>query len=216
MSEWKYNEVQTPLEYEDYIDIVENSINEKISWLKNNRWKKEYTKNNIKVESSKIPTSTIKVIKITMTIQNKDIQKIINDFFNFNNRKTFDKNLISHKIIKNIDSKSFINYSVYKTPIVSKNRDFVCVKSIKKLNNNLYVVITKSINDKNIPFSDNIRGIINNGTFFEQNGNNLKITTVDHVNPKGLIPPMLTSIISKPMINILENINNYDKYVLKN
>ncbi|OAF69484.1 hypothetical protein A3Q56_02739 [Intoshia linei] len=189
-------------DYEDDIRLPDKQEIEDFikSFYNNIGWNLKYNKNDIQIYTIVDEKSDLKKIKSKTTIKNfsKDVMFDVlmdNDF-----RIKWDKNLVKSKDCFSIDKNNDIGYFEVKSPIPFKNRDFVVHRSHKSFEDE-FVIITKSISHKKIPYKrDVIRGIsLLSGYFCTEKQapeNAIILYSIAHVHPMGNIPSWLINSVS--------------------
>merc|ERR1712232_1385016 len=116
-------------------------------------------------------------------------------------RKKISPEIIEHEVIRIVDedTKTYLSYSQFSTPMGVSNRDFLTLRSQIELENGSTLIVSQSVNYKDTPFKPSvIRGVTRNGRLFvpQPNGDVL-VTLVDHVDPKGSVPAFVINLFKK-------------------
>ena len=222
-NKWKYQELDTPIKDEDYHKIAEDTYEQIMNWTSDDKkgWKNIFDQNDVLMEEYDIPNSNINLLRTTLVLQNVDIKKLSQISHNIEEKyiKQIYSDVISHEIIKEISGDLHICHTKFKTPTGVSNRDMVAIRYRKELNNNKVIHISKSINCENIHFSNNfIRMCYMSSLLLEPINNddgsmNVKVISVDHIDPKGWIPKIIMNIIKVKIGKKLTNIKKLYKYI---
>jgi len=201
MAEWKYDNLPTAATNDDVITIANSAMAQRIEWFNGKYetgWAPFFENQNIKIEQLQLVGSDIHVVRCTATLKNVDINNIVKYFYNAElaEKKVVDPDIKYHKVVKQIDENIHISHSQYDTPFPISNREFVAIRNVQQVDN-MFVISIQSINYNDVPFTKGfVRGSSNCGTLLMpiEGSTDVKIITVDHIDPKGWIP---TAVINK-------------------
>jgi hypothetical protein len=216
---WLYNELPTPQSEKECLEIIKHNNHKILNWLSEDNWSLIEKRKNVILESKEEEDSDVNIVRGNSIVKNINIEKLAKVFFSptFEERKILYDELLLNNIIEFNDNHSFnITHSQFDAPMGIKGREFVTIKSCKKLENGGYLISTNSINYKDIPFSKKfIRGINKSGVLLNPiliNGKQaINIITVDHIDPKGWIPPIVTNLFKSKIMDRLEHMNELYK-----
>lgn len=212
---WSYNELPTPQSENDCLEIIKNNNNKILKWISEDNWSLIEKRNNVILENKEEKDSDVNIIRGNSIVKNINIKKLAKVLFSptFEERKILYDELLLNNIIEVNDKYNFnITHSQFNGPMGIKKREFVTIKSCKKLENGGYLISTNSINYKDIPFTKNfIRGINKSGVLLNPiliNGKQaVNIITIDKINPKGWIPSIVTNLFQSKIMDRLEHMN---------
>lgn len=218
---WKYNELPTPKTEEECTNLI-NTTNKEILKLANSKdWELINKKDNIILEKKSIEGSKIDIVKSTLIIEDIDINELAKFYIypTFEQRKSVYHNLLSNNIIENNEQNNFnITYSQFDGEFGIDPREFITIKSLKKFDKG-YLITSCSINYEDIPFNDNfIRGVNKSGVILiptiMNNKHIIKLTSIDHIDPRGIIPSFVVNIAHSKMMEKLIDMNNIFKSII--
>ena len=203
--EWKYDDLPTPEKDEDFKQLGEESIKQRLEWFKGTEkdgWRTFCDEDGILIEEKDIPGSNIPVIRATTVLKNVDIKKVDKLVFDSTTeeKQELADDIMFHEKIKEFDENCHLARSHYKTPMMISNREFLALRTRRVLNdNNSVLIAVQSLNYKDVPFSNGfVRGSSVCATLLESmDDNNVKAITLDHVDPKGSIPTMIVNAYKK-------------------
>lgn len=220
--EWKYDELETPITDTEYIDVVTRGFNEILS-LNDKSWITIYDQDSIIMEECVTENDkNIKFLKTTIYIKDVDADDFSRITYNADYqhiKKVYDGTL-DHKIVKIITTDDTMDdikicHTKFRTPIGTSNRDMVVVKSRKLLEDGRYVHISKSINYEEIPFNKNfVRFCYTSGLIITQSDKNIKITSIDFIDPKGWVPKFIIDIITTTVSKRLTKLGELYKSIV--
>jgi|AntRauTorckE6833_2_1112554.scaffolds.fasta_scaffold07579_2 hypothetical protein len=218
---WKYDELPTPKTEEECINVINTTNKELLKLANSNGWDLIDKKNNIILEKKSINGSNIDIVKSTLIIEEIDIDELAKFYIypTFEQRKSIYHNLLSNNIIENNEQSNFnITYSQFEGEFGVDPREFITIKSIKKFDNG-YMITSCSINYEDIPFNNNfIRGVNKSGIILIpaiiNNKHIIKLTSIDHIDPKGNIPSFVVNIAHGKMMEKLIEMNHIFKSII--
>lgn len=196
-----YDELPTPISAKDFMDLSRDLIREKIDWINSDGWEVIHDEDGIIIEERAIEGSDIELVRASSVLTGVNYHELIELAYNssIEERKKVSDDIIDHEVLDYIADNIHVCISKYEAPIGITNREFVNLRTHKPLSTEKHVIVVHSINyDKAPSDSDYIRGTNRNGVLFEKlNDSAVKITTVDHVDPKGWIPAIVINAFKK-------------------
>lgn len=215
---WKYDDLPTfTLNNEEGLKKeAENILETRYRWLKQGKtWTVFYDEDNILVEERPVRDSSITMIRATTVLKNVDIEKILNWVYKstYEEKRVLSDDINSHNVEKVINENVRVGKSVYNGKMGVSNREFLTLRTYKKLDAKNYIVAIQSINVESIPFGEGVvRGSSNCGTFLEllDNGD-VKIITVDHIDPRGWVPSFVVNAYKKKAVERLQKLQEHFK-----
>lgn len=195
--EWRYDDLKTPINNDDYDKFYNESLKFGKEWLDSFSWNITKTNDNVVMEEMIIPNSDISAVRVSTTVNNMSLDKIKHIIFSssLEEKKKLSPDLMKYDSVKNINENMSIMHLQYSAPLTITNREFIYIKTLHQLDNNKYLVVVRSINYERLPFSSGfVRGVIKSCYYAEllEDGK-IKLMSMTHVDPKGWIP---TSIIN--------------------
>ena len=214
---WKYDELSTPITNEQYIDLANHAVEQRLSWLYGgiiDGWHAIHTigndnnnNNYVLIEELKLDTSKIDVVRASTVLENVNMDDVVRFYYDgdLNERQKVDPDIMYHNYVEKITDNILVFHSQYKTPFGVTKREFVAMRILTPLENGGFLITIHSINRQDIPFSkDFVRGVSNSSTLLlPQKDGKIQITTVDHIDPKGWIPTMIINNYKKKAGNKL-------------
>jgi len=191
--QWKYDELPTPLTKEDYLNLADQATAEKMEWINSDGWEFMQNNNGVLLEQKPLEGSNISVVKASATLTNVDFNTLFHNLYQptLQERKKLYDEILTNDLIKEKDENNKITHSKFQGPTGITSREFVTLKTKKAINDG-YLICVHSINDENIPFTENfVRGTTRCGTLITPNDNGIEVITVEHVDPKGWIPTVI-------------------------
>ncbi len=163
--------------------------------------------------------SSIKVLRCTKYFDNVNglnkFDQFVDQLFDssFETRKKICEDLIENIVIDEIDENNQVVLSKFKAPGKFTPREFLVLKSRMICDDGSHLIIFCSINRKRTPFSEGyIRGVGNTGILvtplYDQN--KIKVTKVDHIDPRGKVPSFVLNTLKKKSV---ENLNKMEHYL---
>lgn len=210
-NEWRYDNLPTPESDDDYIRLAKKVIDNRMKWIKDkDNWELLINEDGITVHQRQVNGSPIHMIKATTILHNVDINNILNWLYKatLDEKRLIIDDVIDHEIVQNINNNIHVSRSRYSTPVGISNREFLALRVSHMRSDTTYLVGIQSINKKDIPFdNDYVRGISNCATLLEDLGDNtVKITSIDHIDPKGWIPAFVINAYKRKAKERLEKI----------
>ena len=192
-SEWKYDDLETPQNIGDYKKLIENTFKKGNDWLNDNtNWQFIKEDRGIVLEELPIANSSIGAIKTTANIKGIELKKLVEVVFDLplEEKKKLMSDILAYNTIKEITDDIAVCHSQYATPFGISNREFVFVKALRQLNDNKYMMMVQSINYEDKPFTQGyVRGVSVCCNYIEKlDDGSVKFVTIDHVDPRGMIP----------------------------
>jgi len=199
--EWHYDGLPTPTSEEEYqifsdeaLDSVQNSVSIDGEWISI-----DAIITRVCIEEKSVDGSDITSIRTRTTLENVSIEEIVKCIHSptFDERKQVYDKLIFHEVVKEITPDIVVTRSRFSAPFPVTDREFLTMRSMKKLEDGSYVVSVRSINDESVPFDENyVRGESNSDIYiFPVDGtkNNVGIISVDNIDPKGWVPTFVVN-----------------------
>lgn len=201
--EWKYPDLQTPITTADFESLAHDVLlqREKNINSNSNEWSlvKKYENPDILIEQQAVPNSNVTMIRVTSYVNlthTKTFDSILQRIYDptFEQRKELVDSIVAYEKYKTITNTINIAKTEAKCPPIT-NRVFVALRTYKQTSTGGYLIGIQSINDESQYFDDNyIRGVSNCGISLEPiSADQIKIVSVDHIDPKGWVPTMLTN-----------------------
>jgi hypothetical protein len=174
-------------------------------------WKLEKDSNGIKIYTRDIPGSSIKELKIQLTVKSTlaGVSKLFNDVTSFSQ---WVYNCKESKVIKSVNPFEYYSYCVYKVPWPADNRDEIthCVQTQDPVTK---VITIKRVGERNFaPENDGIVRVqsVNCTTVLTPlNSGDVQIDYRVHMEPGGLVPAFLVNMfIANAPFNSFTNFKN--------
>lgn len=198
---YQYDELSTPQTIEDYQCLADQVLDKQNSLIVSNvrEWEvinAAYTNSDILVEQKYISGSDIVITRSTGQItlgSNMSLYDLVQRIYapTFEQRKALLPHVISYETVHTLTKDIHVAFTLADsgTMFVS-HREFLAMRTMKQLSDHKYIIGIQSINDPNIGCNPNyVRGISSCGICIEQiNDTQIKIISVDHIDPKGSVP----------------------------
>lgn len=198
--EWKYDELPTPIQGRDYENVRDKVLTKTLKWAdSNDGWSHFDVVDGVTLESKAVDKSGITATRGTLKAKCADFNKFINNLYDSSDesKKKIFEDMVSNKVIKNIDENNMVVHSQFKAPTPVYWREFVVLKSKVLLKDGRYAITAISINEKSVPFSKGyVRGVAISAMIVSNNGDGtITLVKVEHLNPKGWLPVALINMM---------------------
>jgi hypothetical protein len=200
--EWKYDDLPSPDNDDQYINLSEICIEKRKQMIDSKGWSLVKTRKNLKhggeivIESKPVEGSDIMIVRVTGYIrlaEGMNLDNLAQQLYDptFEERKRLNENVTGYEKLKSIVDSVFVNRTVASALGIT-DREFVALKTYERTGMG-YVIATQSINSKEYPFDPNcVRGVSSCGMELTMVSDTVvKIVSVDHIDPKGWVPGMI-------------------------
>lgn len=213
MNNWAHDELMTPTTNDDFLELGKQSVIEKSNWFNSTNWTFFQEVDGVVLEEQPMVGSNISTIKGTVVLNGSDLNKLSNNLFCSTyeiTKKTYDELINSTEVLR-INDNNMVTHSQFQSPFGVTNREFVSLKTRVVLENGDHLITTHSINYEPIPFSYGfVRGVVKSGILISKlNDNKLKVTKIEHVDPKGWIPSTVINMFKSKVGNRLNGMQVY-------
>jgi hypothetical protein len=203
VSKWIYDELPTPITSADSYElaIIASKQNIKLT-LETDGWVLYGEYDGSIIEVHKVEGSDIKAVRATRVISDINFDEVVDYMFNqtYEKRKILYEELEEYNIVKTFDNTLHIAYTRFKSPFFAvAGRDFLALRHLCDIADGKLIVV-RSVNMESYPHdSKAVRGISNCSTYVQKVGNNqIKIITIDYIDPKGSVPSwIINSYVKK-------------------
>lgn len=184
-----------------YTNECTNMIKKSIELLSITDWTHYSSNEGIDILEKYMDNSPYSYIKMScsLDLNNCTIMDIVNIIHNpsVNTHSTF----ISNTILEQVSDEINIACSEFHISQFVSNREFLVLRMFNKLDDGGYILCTQSIKHDTIKMPinpDNIEGTVFRCTIIRPDiniKNKVNLTSIEHVEPNGLIPPMIVNYV---------------------
>ena len=207
-NEWYYENIPTPMSKEEYVAIGEQALSEVMDVVSSEGWNVLHEKDGVLIEDKYVDGSDVTAIRVSTVLTNVNVDKIVQFIHSptFEQRKPIYDKLIDHKIVEVVEPWINVAHSKFTAPFGVTNRDFLAMRCLGKQEDGTFVIACRSINRSDVPFdNDNyVRGVSNSNIYVfpiqkEDGTSDVRVVSVDHVDPKGWVPTAVVNSFKATM-----------------
>lgn len=185
-------QLKSPQTTNEFLDHGSEIMLDMSTLLNSEGWSQFHNTENVTVESKQIEGSYLPALKGSVVLKGSNFSGLTSKLFNptFEERKRVYDEVISEKVLQIIDDDNIVVLTQFAAPWPVYPREFLVLKSRKRINKDNQLITAQSIDYPTVPQSSGfVRGIVRTGMMVSNLGNNqIKVTKVDHIDPQGAIP----------------------------
>lgn len=177
-------------------------------------WKIVSETNGVKLEARSVEGSDIEMTRCTKVFDNLDkFETFVQNQFSSDlgvKQKAY-VDMVESDIIQEINENNHVTHTKFNGPTMVAARDFVMLKSRQVQSDGSHLITACSIDSSEPVFKGCVRGEAKTGMLITplHGENKIKVVKVDHVRPKGWIPPFVLNWLKGKSV---DNVNKMEMF----